>query len=107
MLSHVTDLFKVRIIPIHVTDFFEVRIIPIILENILEVGYHLFGELVLLDPLAPRAVIFTPRLEPDIFLFIFVPTDYGQGAELLQILQLPWSVARLYLTKTKIPLKGW
>ena len=91
----------------HVTDFFEVRIIPIILENILEVGYHLFGELVLLDPLTPRAVIFTPRLEPDIFLFIFVPTDYGQGAELLQILQLPWSVARLYLLgdKNKNPIE--
>ena len=80
MLSHVTDLFKVRIIPIHVTDFFEVRIIPIILENILEVGYHLFGKLVLLDPFIPSAVNFAPRLEVEIFLFLSVPTDYGQGA---------------------------
>ena len=62
------------------TEFFEIRIIPIILENILEVGYHLFGELVLLDPLIPRAVNFTPRLEVEIFLFLSVPTDYGQGA---------------------------
>ena len=85
----------------HVTEFFEIRIIPIILENMLEVGYHLFGELVLLDPLAPRAVTFTPRLEPDIFLFLFVPTDHGESAELLQILQLPWSVARLYLLRDK------
>ena len=85
----------------HVTNFFEVRIIPIILENILEVGYHLFGELVLLDPFIPRTVNFAPRLEPEIFLFLSVPTDYGEGAELLQILQLPWSVARLYLLRDK------